>query len=262
MQPLPSRDLPDEVAPVVSSLNDLLARLRQALEAQRQFIADAAHELRSPLTAVRLQVQLLRRAESDAERNAALARLERGVHRSARLVQQLLTLARQEPETPEALHGPIDLQRLAREVVADFEPLAESREVTLQLERDEPVVTLGNGDSLRVMLSNLVDNALRYTPAGGAVKCARERQLDGEAVLEVEDTGPGIPPDQRERVFDRFYRVSGRFQGDEGSGLGLAIVKRVADLHAAKVALDNASSGSGLKVTVHFPHHMSERRTS
>ena len=254
LQPLADRNLPDEVAPVVSSLNDLLARLRQALEAQRQFIADAAHELRSPLTAVRLQVQLLRRAESDAERNAALARLERGVHRSARLVQQLLTLARQEPETQEALHEPVDLQKLALEVVADFEPLAESRDVALQFERDEPVVTLGSGESLRVMLSNLIDNALRYTPAGGAVK-VRVTALDGKAVLDVEDTGPGIPPDQRERVFDRFYRLSGRFQVDEGSGLGLAIVKRVADLHAAKVALDSASSGSGLKVTVHFPRH-------
>ncbi len=252
LQPLPERDLPDELVPLVGSLNDLLARLNRALEVQRQFVADAAHELRSPLTAVQLQLQLLKRAESADERGAALARLERGVQRSTRLVQQLLTLARQDPQEPEGADAPVELNRLAREVVADLEPLAQGAGLSLELESQAIPQILGDENSLRVMLGNLVDNAIRYTPRGGTV-IVRTRADGADAVLEVEDSGPGIHPDQRERVFDRFYRVPTQDASEEGSGLGLAIVKRVVDRHRGRISLDSGAAGAGLRVTVRLP---------
>jgi len=251
LQPLPQQDLPEELGPLVGSLNDLLERLNHALEARRQFVADAAHELRSPLTAVQLQLQLVKRAESAGERATALERLEQGVQRSTRLVQQLLTLARQDPQAPEEPYEPVDLAHLAQEVVADFEPLAQRAGLSLAVEIGTPAQVRGNRDSLRVMLGNLVDNAIRYTPRGGGVTL-RVQSEKGAAVLEVEDTGPGIPADQRARVFDRFYRVPGQDSGGEGSGLGLSIVKRVVERHGGQIALDAGRRGAGLRVTIRF----------
>ncbi len=251
LEPLPERNLPEELVPLVGSLNDLLQRLNRALEAQRQFVADAAHELRSPLTAVQLQLQLVKRAGSGEERAAALERLERGVQRSTRLVQQLLTLARQDPQEPEASQALVDLDRLAREVIADFEPMAQHDGLTLTLDSQGPLQVRGDSDSLRVMLGNLVDNAIRYTSRGGVI--VRVQQRGSDVALEVEDTGAGIPVDERDRVFDRFYRVPGQKTEDEGSGLGLAIVKRVAERHRGRVTLDSGPGGSGLRVTVQLP---------
>jgi two-component system OmpR family sensor kinase len=251
LEPLPQQDLPEELIPLVGSLNDLLQRLNRALEAQRRFVADAAHELRSPLTAVQLQLQLVKRAGSDEERAIALARLERGVQRSTRLVQQLLTLARQDPEDSPAGQDAVDVDRLAREVIADFEPMAQRDGLTLTLDGRGPIYVRGDGDSLRVMLGNLVDNAIRYTSRGGVI--VRVQQRGGEVVLEVEDTGTGIPAEERARVFDRFYRVPGQKIEEEGSGLGLAIVKRVADRHGGRITLDNGADASGLRVTVQLP---------
>jgi len=251
LEPLPQRDLPEELVPMVGSLNDLLQRLNRALEAQRQFIADAAHELRSPLTAVQLQLQLVKRAGTAEERAAALERLERGVQRSTRLVQQLLTLARQDPQDAAAGSTSIDLDHVAGEVVADFEPMAQRDGLTLTLDSQGPVHAQGDEDSLRVMLGNLVDNAIRYTSRGGVV--VRVQQMGSDAVLEVEDTGAGIPADERARVFDRFYRVPGQKTEEEGSGLGLAIVKRVVDRHGGRISLDSGTGGSGLRVTVQLP---------
>jgi two-component system OmpR family sensor kinase len=252
LEPLPQRDLPEELVPLVGSLNDLLQRLNRALEAQRQFVADAAHELRSPLTAVQLQLQLVKRAGTAEERAAALERLERGVQRSTRLVQQLLTLARQDPQDAAAGPTSVDLDRVAREVVADFEPMAQRDGLTLTLDSQGPARARGDGDSLRVMLGNLVDNAIRYTSRGGVV--VRVQQRGGDVVLEVEDTGAGIPADERTRVFDRFYRVPGqKTEEEEGSGLGLAIVKRVVDRHGGRISLDSGTGGAGLRVTVQLP---------
>jgi len=251
LEPLPQQHLPEELVPLVGSLNDLLQRLNRALEAQRQFVADAAHELRSPLTAVQLQLQLVRRADSIEERAVALERLERGVQRSTRLVQQLLTLARQDPQDAEAGFSAIDLDRLARDVIADFEPMAQRDGLALTLDSEGLLQVRGDRESLRVMLGNLIDNAIRYTRQGSVVVYLRAK---GEhAVLEVEDTGTGIPAAERARVFDRFYRVPAQKANDEGSGLGLAIVKRVADRHEATVTLDSGRGGSGLRVTVEFP---------
>jgi two-component system OmpR family sensor kinase len=251
LEPLPQRNLPEELVPLVGSLNDLLQRLNRALEAQRQFVADAAHELRSPLTAVQLQLQLVKRADSTEERALALDRLERGIQRSTRLVQQLLTLARQDPQDADASSTAIDLERLAREVIADFEPMAQRDGLVLTLDSEGPLQVRGDRESLRVMLGNLVDNAIRYTSQGSVT--VRMRAKEKAVVLEVEDTGAGIPADERARVFDRFYRVPGQKADDEGSGLGLAIVKRVADRHGAGVTLDSGPGGSGLRVTVELP---------
>lgn len=252
LDPLTQQDLPEELVPLVGSVNDLLQRLNRALEAQRQFVADAAHELRSPLTAVQLQLQLVKRAGSDEERTVALARLERGVQRSTRLVQQLLTLARQDPQESQAGQQSVDLDRLAREVIADFEPMAQRDRLTLTLDSQGPLYVRGDGDSLRVMLGNLVDNAIRYTSRGGVI--VRVQQRGGDLILEVEDTGAGIPAEERARVFDRFYRVPGqKVEEEEGSGLGLAIVKRVADRHRGRITLDSGPGGSGLRVSVQLP---------
>jgi signal transduction histidine kinase len=252
LTPLPQENLPEELVPLVGSLNDLLQRLQHALESQRQFVADAAHELRSPLTAVQLQLSLLKRASDADERAAAIERLERGVHRSNRLVQQLLTLARQDPQAPDATLDEVDVEQLARELVSDYEPQAVLNRQVLRLESAEkPVLVRGDREALRVMLSNLIDNALRYTPADGSVTVRIMRET-GSVVIEVEDTGPGIAAEQRARVFDRFYRVASA-TADEGSGLGLAIVKRVVDRHAGTVTLDDAAAGRGLKVRVRLP---------
>ena len=252
LQPLPHHDLPDELRPMVGSLNDLLERLQHALEAQRQFVADAAHELRTPLTAVQLQLQLLKRADNEEEHAAALERLERGVQRSTHLVRQLLTLARQDPQAPPAGPSPVDVDVLAREVVRDYEALAQRKGLSLSLESSGPLEMLGDKEGLRAMLSNLIDNAIRYTPAVGGVT-VRVQPRDAGLLVEVEDTGPGIPADQRERVFDRFYRAPSLDGADEGSGLGLAIVRRVADRHRAAIKLDSGHGGKGLRVSVYFP---------
>jgi two-component system OmpR family sensor kinase len=249
LRPLDSR-VPQEIEPVVASLNDLLARLTRALELQRAFVADAAHALRTPLTALNLQIQLAERADTPEERAAALATVKDGVSRATHLVEQLLTLARQEPEAADRPMTTIDLGELASEVVAAYAALAEAKNVDLGLSRrDEGVVVTGERDALRTLLSNLVDNALRYTPSGGRVDVAAIRESE-HAVLEIADTGPGIPAEERERVFDRFYRVAG--SDVPGSGLGLAIVRSVAARHGAQVRLEARPDGGGLRVRVEF----------
>jgi two-component system OmpR family sensor kinase len=250
LEPLPVTDTPEEVLPLVQSLNDLLRRLDEALAGQRAFVADAAHELRTPIAALQLQVQMLERAASDAERQAAVDDLQAGVRRGAHLVNQLLTLARQEPDLTDRPKSAVPLGELARTTVAEHVIVAEERQIDLGMTHtDDAAIVEGNADGLRILLRNLVDNALRYTPAGGAVDVAVS--VSGpDAVLDVTDDGPGIPPEDRQRVFARFYRGSGT--GETGTGLGLSIVKSIADRHGARVELDSSATG-GLRVRVRFP---------
>ncbi len=250
LAPLPADRLPEEVAPLIASLNGLLARLEQSFGLQRRFAADAAHELRTPLTALGLQIQLLERAKTDAEHASAVARLREGVKRATRLVEQLLVMARLEPDAADRPADRVDLGALANSVANDFAPLAEARGVTLDVDAEENVATLGSEDALRILLSNLVDNAIRYTIPGGTI-LVRVSSAAGDSILEVADDGPGIPESERPRVFDRFYRVAGTDQ--PGSGLGLAIVRQVADLHRARVELGAGLGGAGLAVRVRFP---------
>ena len=250
LSPLPASGHPAEIRPLVESLNALLERLGAALDAQRSFVADAAHELRTPLTALKLQLQLAQRAPGDAEREAAFERLAAGIQRSTRLVEQLLTLARQEPDALTPTFVPVDLTELARSVVGERHALAADRKLDLGIAAADAVAVHGDVDGLRILLANLVDNAIHYTPPGGSIDLSVDRDAAGMVRLRVTDTGPGIAQQDRDRVFRRFYRAPGT--GAEGSGLGLAIVKRIADLHGAQVALSDNPAGAGLAVTVTF----------
>ncbi|MGH8666686.1 MAG: ATP-binding protein [Burkholderiales bacterium] len=250
LPPLPESSAPQEVRPLIAALNDLLARLGHALESQRNLVADAAHELRTPLTALRLQAQLAERATEPQERASAFATLKQGLERAAHLVQQLLTLAREDPSAGERTMTDLELGEIAAHVVSDYSVLAESRGIDLGLARRDPdLIVRGEPEGLGTLLSNLVDNALRYTPRGGRVDVSAFRGADG-ITLEVSDDGPGIAPQERERVFDRFYR---RADSDEpGSGLGLAIVRSIAQRHHARVQLDSGPGGVGLAARVVF----------
>jgi len=251
LAPLAERDLPEELQPLAASLNALLARLDAALGAQRRFTADAAHELRTPLAALKLQLDVARRVGDDPARVAAYDDLEGGVARASHLVDQLLTLARVEPEALAARAVECDLVALAKDAIVARGALAAEKHVDLGLARAAPAVVRGDAASLAVLLSNLLDNALRYTPDGGRVDVAVDRGDDGGAVLTVADTGPGIPVAERERVFDRFYRGEGA--AATGSGLGLSIARRVAVAHGATIALGEPAESAGLIVTVRFP---------
>jgi two-component system OmpR family sensor kinase len=253
LEPLSEAGLPREVQPLVHALNGLLERLGDALAAQRSFIADAAHELRTPLTAVHLQAQLAERAATDVERNAALAELKGGLERATRLSEQLLALAREEPGVSERPAAAVDLSATARAIVADFAPLAAAKGIDLGLDAAGPAEVHGDVEALATLVSNLVDNAVRYTPAPGRVDVVLTR--DGSRVaLAVRDTGPGISAEDRPRVFDRFYRGAAAHAAGaaHGSGLGLAIVKRIAERHGAEVSIGRGIDGAGSCVTVRF----------
>jgi two-component system OmpR family sensor kinase len=252
LSPLAENGVPEEVLPLVRELNLLFGRVQLAFEAQRHFVADAAHELRSPLAALKLQAQALRRraTEGDGEgaRDAALQRLDAGIERSIRLVNQMLSLARAESE-PQAASRHVDLQQLARAAVADVLPQAAAKQVDVGLANDTQAMVAGQPEALQILLRNLLENAVKYTPAGGSVDIAIEH--DGEdVVLAVEDSGPGIAADERERVFDRFYRTTDA--AASGSGLGLAIVRAIAQRHGAQVELGASQRLGGLRAAVRF----------
>ncbi|MEQ1668290.1 MAG: ATP-binding protein [Sulfuriferula sp.] len=249
MQPLEEAGLPQEIQPMVIALNSLLARLNLALEGQRAFIADAAHELRSPLTALKLQLQLTERATTDAQRAVAFEKLHQRLDRSIHLVQQLLALARSEPRVEISVMHEVDLSELAQTAVQDFAVLARARDLILQLEILPQVRVMGVAADLLTLINNLLDNALRYTPEHGKVQLQVALE-DGVPILRVIDTGTGIPIADRERVFDRFYRIMGTEA--TGSGLGLAIVRNIADAHHAHVQLEDNPLAMGLMVVVRF----------
>jgi len=253
LDPLPDQRLPLEVQPLVRALNGLLQRLATALDIQKAFVADAAHELRTPLAAVQIQAQLVSRAKEDATRGEALADLQAGVTRATRLAEQLLALARSEPDGL-ATTDAIDLRALLSDCVLAYAPLAQDRGVDLGIEASESATVIGDPESLRVMFNNLVDNATKYTPRGGRVDVSLHVE-GGHPVVRIADSGPGIEPAERERVFNRFYRAGAgenRVRTDvAGSGLGLAIVRRIATQHQAAISLDESQAG-GLQVTVRF----------
>ncbi|MDS4031160.1 MAG: ATP-binding protein [Candidatus Contendobacter sp.] len=250
LEPVATERLPAEITPLVHALNDLLVRLAHTLDAQRQFIADAAHELRTPLTAVRLQAEMAQQAMDPAERAGTLAELRAGLLRASHLVEQLLAMARLDAAPTTGPVERVDLLDLTKRVVAEFAPIADDRHLDLGLLPSDAATVAGDPGELRTLLSNLVENALRYTPAGGQVDVQVQR-VGNEAMLTVSDTGPGIPAAERERVFDRFYR--GAQATAPGSGLGLAIVQRIADRHRVSVRLEDAEPGRGLRVIVRWP---------
>jgi two-component system, OmpR family, sensor kinase len=251
LSPLPDGELPEEVLPLVQELNLLFGRVRAAFVAQQQFVADAAHELRSPLTALKLQAQALRRTPDEASREIAITRLNDGIDRAIQLLGQLLVLAREEGE--DAAGGrwqAVELQDLAREVLGEILPQAQARRIDLGVASAEPLTLQGQREGLHILLRNLVDNAVKYTPEGGQVDVSIVAE-DGAPRIVVEDSGTGIPDSERERVFDRFYRVAG--SSAPGSGLGLAIVQAIAQRHGASVELGRSQRLGGLEVSVRFP---------
>jgi two-component system OmpR family sensor kinase len=252
LSPVSDTGLPDEVRPLVQELNLLFGRVRTAFEAQQHFVADAAHELRTPLAALRLQAQSLDRADTPEARQVAVSRLTAGIDRATRLVEQLLILARQEATAAEgtaAKTRPVDLADLARRTAADLAGVAAAKGVDLGLQQADPASIDGQPDALQILLRNLVDNAVKYTPGGGTVDISVLSGA-GTVAVQVEDSGPGIPPDERERVFDRFYRVAGSEAA--GSGLGLAIIKAIAERHGAVLTLGSSERLGGLMATVTF----------
>ena len=255
MSPLADAGLPRELQPLALSLNALLARLDEALSAQRRFTADAAHELRTPLAALALQVDFAARAADAPARAAAMTELRAGVARAARLVEQLLTMARLEPEAQARNFSRVDLGALANDAIVARAPIAEARGIDLGRTGAATVEMSGDSANIATLLANLLDNALRHTPAGGRVDVAVTGEPDG-AVLAVTDTGPGIPAAERERVFERFHRgthADDAAHGTGSSGLGLSIVRRIADAHGATVTLEDGAGGKGLVVRVRFP---------
>ena len=235
LSPIASSDVPEEISPLVRSLNEMLARLSLSIEMQKRFIADAAHQMRTPLAGMRMQSELALRQTDSGEIHQSLVQLAKSSQAATRLVNQLLALARAEnqPQTGSAML-PLELSELARSAVHDWVQASFAHRIDLGFEAPSaPVQIVGDPTMLRELLSNLIDNALRYTPAGGSVT-VRVRGNPGEpGYLEVEDTGPGIPSGERERVFERFYRILGHTA--EGSGLGLAIVREIAQQHGAEV---------------------------
>lgn len=249
LEPVAMPGVPEEVKPLVQALNDLFIRLQYAFDGERRFTSDAAHELRTPLAALKIQAQVALRSTDGTERTTALNNVLQGVDRATRLVEQLLTLARVDPETAAAGFKQVDLRSLAANSMAELAPMAHAKHIEMALEESAACHVPGDATQLGFLLRNLLDNAIRYTPVGGSVSvglCA-----DDGVTLEVSDTGPGIPEDEREQVLQRFYRVTG--SGEEGSGLGLSIVSRVAELHGARVELGGNDSGPGLLARVIWP---------
>jgi two-component system OmpR family sensor kinase len=250
LAPLAVGALPAEVRPMVEALNGLLARLQAAFEQQRALTADAAHALRTPLAAVTLQAQLARRAPEGSARDAALQKLEAGVKRASQLVAQLLALARLEPDAARQPAAPLDLAQLAREVADELAALAQGAQIALRLALPAAAPALGHEAALHMAITNLLDNALRSTPAGGEVELSLQEDPSGWR-LAVSDSGTGLAADERERVFDRFYR--GRDSRAPGSGLGLAIVREVARLHGGATFISEGPGGRGLTVGFRLP---------
>ena len=252
LSPINETGAPAEVQPLLRAMNDLLSRLSAALAAQQRFIADAAHQLRTPVAALKMQAELAVRQVRDGEAAATLQHLHTAADHAARLVGQLLTLARAEPGSHRSvMREPVALMSLARDVTREWVPRALTRSIDLGFDDASAAATISADPFLiHEMLNNLIDNAIQYTPAGGRVT-VRIRLQEDRATLEVEDDGPGIPLDEREKVFERFYRIPGG--APEGCGLGLAIVREIAQGHQATVAIQAGADGRGARMTVTFP---------
>ncbi|GAC1536255.1 MAG: sensor histidine kinase [Myxococcales bacterium] len=260
LEPLPPHHAPEEVSPLIAAIDQLMSRVRDAIAVQRRFIADASHQLRTPLAVLRTQAEsALREREPEAVREA-LAQLRDHSQATSHLASQLLSLARAEPAADLPVKADlVDLVAVAREACAALVPEALSRKVDLGFEEQGPASMRGQEILVRELIANLVDNALRYAPAG-TITVRVGRPGPGRVSLVVEDDGPGIPPEERGRVFDRFYRIRGT-QGD-GAGLGLAIVREIARRHGGTVSLSEGPGGRGLRVEVRFPAAEREVRTA
>ncbi len=248
---------PTEVRPLIDAVNDLLERLKQVMAAQQRFVADAAHQLRTPFAGLKTQSELALRSDDPKQKQHALEHIITSTKHGIRLVNQLLALARNEPGG-QSMHNfsMLNLNHLAQECTVNWVQMALEKNIDLGYEgMSKPVEISGDANSLSEMLNNLIDNAIRYTPNGGHITVSVNEGERG-AELCVEDNGPGIDPQYRERVFERFYRILGT--GQSGSGLGLAIVAEVAKRHNAELSLDAGKDGIGTHIRIRFPNHLPE----
>lgn len=253
LEPVQLTEIPIEIKPLVAELNQLFIRLKLAFERNKRFAADAAHELRTPLAALKTHVQVALKADNDIDRKKALQKVIESVDRSSHVVAQLLTLSRLGDEEGLTDIKPVDLHKLATEILAYLAPHALEKNVEIELAPPppRPIVT-GNDTAIGILIRNIVDNAIRYTPENGEVKVSII-DTDHSIIFRVTDTGTGIPVELRERVFERFYRILGTKAS--GSGLGLAIVSQIAALHHATIHLDTPPNGVGLQFDVAFPKY-------
>jgi two-component system OmpR family sensor kinase len=251
LKPLEISHVPKEVRPFTDSINRMIARVQRGVEAEKRFVADAAHELRTPITAMQLRVDNLANAPDEASRGERVQDLRDALSRSATTIRQLLELARADARLEDANLASVDVREVIQKLVADLLPLADAEKIDLGVKRFEPTRVHAREGELRMALRNLIENALRYTPAGGCIDI--EVFEEGEhAIVRVTDTGPGIPEASLERVFDRFYRLD--TSGVDGSGLGLSIVKSVIAKYRGDVVLANRrDSRSGLIATTTLP---------
>ena len=251
LHPVEDHHLPVEVRPFAVAINRLLARVSQSMESQRRFVADAAHELRSPLTALSLQAERLADAEMSDLARERLTVLRQGIERSRNLLDQLLTLAKAQ-SAADLPQSPVSVQSIYRRVLEDLMPLAEAKHIDIGVEGTQDADVWASELDMIAVVKNLVDNAIRYTPEGGQVDLSVEVS-DGKAGLRIQDNGPGIPLAERDRVFDPFYRTLGSEQ--IGSGLGLSIVQTIADRIGAEIHLDFSDQvkQTGLSVVILIP---------
>ncbi len=248
LAPLNVGTAPREVAPLIERLNKLFVRIDASLQKERRFTADAAHELRTPVAGIKAQAQVARTATAEAERNHALDNAILGCDRAAHLIDQLLTLARIDTLGTETT-GPCQLRAIAAEVIAAIAPMALGQNVRLELSEGDEVTVSGNPALLRILLRNLIDNAVRHTPSGTSV-LIEIGDKSGQGYLSVTDNGPGLPESELDKVAERFYRPLGT--SASGSGLGLSIVKRIAETHGAILLLESPDNQKGLSATVIF----------
>lgn len=261
LSPLDPERAPPEVRPLVEEVNALMLRLGSTLDAQNRFVADAAHQLKTPVAGLKAQIEVAIGEDDPARVRHSLAQLYVSAERLSRIVQQLLALARNEPGAAAAVQlQALDLEAFALEICMEWVPQALRRSIDLGFEgQDRPSVIDADPDRLRDLLNNLIDNAVRYSREGGRVT-VKVRTDGDERVLSISDDGPTIPPEERERVFERFHRLLGGRA--EGSGLGLAIVSEIAALHGARITLGEDHDGMGNTFTVHFPPPESGSRAS
>ncbi|WP_407353619.1 ATP-binding protein [Luteimonas sp. R10] len=250
LAPLPETGLPSEVRPLVDSFNTLLQRLDHALQNERQFLSEAAHELRTPLAALLTQAQVALHSSDPDDTRRALGRLIRGIERTSRLAQQLLDSARVESGRGEDRQG-VDLAQVIAMVAQEFELVSARKRQRILLDT-RPCTVTGNLDDLGILVRNLLDNGLRYGHEGGRVEIACRQAADGASVLTVRDDGPGVVDGERERIFERFFRGSNG-NGERGSGIGLSLVARIARAHGARVQAESGLDGRGFGVRLVFP---------
>ncbi len=243
-------NVPKELKPLIESLNGLLSRLNKAIKQQQQLIGDAAHTLRTPLTALTLQADILQRELDDCNQKELVYPIKEGIERLNHSVDQLLTYAKQDIDNPNLSIQAVALKPLVKSIISEFNSLALTRSIDLGLTNRTKVFVMGNESALRVLIENLIHNALNYCPSGSQIDLSLTEE-NQNAIITITDNGPGIDPSLHERVFDRFFR--GPNQDVQGTGLGLAIAKLIVEKHHGKIKLDNNLLGSGLRVTITLP---------